>query len=57
LHGVLGLSTDHRQAVLDGRLDLPEIGGLTDEQAAVTQAREEVGVVAPKVGEDILVRA
>ena len=41
LHRILSLTAADDQPLLNGRFDLPEIGGLTHEQAAISQLGKE----------------
>jgi hypothetical protein len=44
-----------RQPLLDGRFDLPQVGGLADKQRALGQLGKEVALMRAKVRKDLLV--
>jgi len=57
LHLIMGLPAHHGQALLDRRLDRPQIGRLSHEQAAVAQLREEDLIMGADIDDDVFVRA
>lgn len=55
LDGILGLPTDVRQALLDGRFDLPQVGRLSDKPCAVAQGGKERAIMGAEVLPNIFV--
>src|SRR5689334_4986443 len=49
LHRISGLPARLDQALLQARLELPEVGRLAHEQRPITQFRKEVLIMTPKV--------
>src|SRR5919201_4025412 len=48
LHPVVGLSAHHRQPLLNGGFDLPQVRGLTYQRGALPQARKPITVMSLK---------
>jgi hypothetical protein len=55
LDGGVGLPTDVREALLDGRYELPHIGGLPPKEGAVFQGWKAMAVLGAKVWPKVLV--